>query len=290
MYQLLTDSCCDLPYQTLHDHQVEFVSMHFTVNGTDYEDDLGEDHYDINAFYEQLKQNVMPTTTQVNVGQFVDFFTPYVKANTPILYVGFSSGLSGTFNSATQARAMLLEKYPDAQIYLVDTLAACAGEGQLVLDAIEKRDAGMPIDELAHWLTAHRLDYRMWFTVDKLDFLYHGGRVSRTSAALGTMLNIKPVMHVDTAGKLRVVRKVRARKRSLIDLANETLKAIQENPQHRIIISTSGDFEAANFVKERLHDASPQTPLQIGNIGPTIASHTGFGCVAVFSMATSERK
>ena len=287
MYQLLTDSCCDLPYQTLHDHQVEFVSMHFTVNGTDYEDDLGEDHYDINAFYEQLKQNVMPTTTQVNVGQFVDFFTPYVKANTPILYVGFSSGLSGTFNSATQARAMLLEKYPDAQIYLVDTLAACAGEGQLVLDAIEKRDAGMPIDELAHWLTAHRLDYRMWFTVDKLD---HGGRVSRTSAALGTMLNIKPVMDVDTAGKLRVVRKVRARKRSLIDLANETLKAIQENPQHRIIISTSGDFEAANFVKERLHDASPQTPLQIGNIGPTIASHTGFGCVAVFSMAASERK
>ena len=290
MYQLLTDSCCDLPYQTLHDHQVEFVSMHFTVNGTDYEDDLGEDHYDINAFYEQLKQNVMPTTTQVNVGQFVDFFTPYVKANTPILYVGFSSGLSGTFNSATQARAMLLEKYPDAQIYLVDTLAACAGEGQLVLDAIEKRDAGMPIDELAHWLTAHRLDYRMWFTVDKLDFLYHGGRVSRTSAALGTMLNIKPVMDVDTAGKLRVVRKVRARKRSLIDLANETLKAIQENPQHRIIISTSGDFEAANFVKERLHDASPQTPLQIGNSGPTIASHTGFGCVAVFSMAASERK
>ena len=264
--------------------------MHFTVNGTDYEDDLGEDHYDINAFYEQLKQNVMPTTTQVNVGQFVDFFTPYVKANTPILYVGFSSGLSGTFNSATQARAMLLEEYPDAQIYLVDTLAACAGEGQLVLDAIEKRDAGMPIDELAHWLTAHRLDYRMWFTVDKLDFLYHGGRVSRTSAALGTMLNIKPVMDVDTAGKLRVVRKVRARKRSLIDLANETLKAIQENPQHRVIISTSGDFEAANFVKERLHEASPQTPLQIGNIGPTIASHTGLGCVAVFSMAASERK
>lgn len=185
---------------------------------------------------------------------------------------------------------MLLEEYPDAQIYLVDTLAACAGEGQLVLDAIEKRDAGMPIDELAHWLTAHRLDYRMWFTVDKLDFLYHGGRVSRTSAALGTMLNIKPVMDVDTAGKLRVVRKVRARKRSLIDLANETLKAIQENPQHRVIISTSGDFEAANFVKERLHEASPQTPLQIGNIGPTIASHTGFGCVAVFSMAASERK
>ena len=206
MYQLLTDSCCDLPYQTLHDHQVEFVSMHFTVNGTDYEDDLGEDHYDINAFYEQLKQNVMPTTTQVNVGQFVDFFTPYVKANTPILYVGFSRGLSGTFNSATPARAMLLEEYPDAQIYLVDTLAACAGEGQLVLDAIEKRDAGMPIDELAHWLTAHRLDYRMWLTGDKLDYLYHGGRVSRTSAALGTMLNIKPVRDVDTAGKLRVVR------------------------------------------------------------------------------------
>lgn len=290
MYQLLTDSCCDLPYQTLHDHHVDFVSMHFTIDGQEYEDDLGEDKYDINAFYQQLKQNVMPTTTQVNVGQFVDFFTPYVEAKTPILYIGFSSGLSGTFDSATQAKAMLLEKHPDAQIYLIDTLAACAGEGQFVLDAIDKRDAGMPIAELAQWLTDHRLHYRMWFTVDKLDFLYHGGRVSRTSAALGTMLNIKPVMDVDTAGKLRVVRKVRARKRSLIDLTDETLKAVKANPTHRVIISTSGDYDAANFVKYRLHAASPETPLQVGNIGPTIASHTGFGCVAVFSMATDDRQ
>ncbi|EPC78185.1 DegV domain-containing protein, partial [Lacticaseibacillus paracasei subsp. paracasei Lpp221] len=115
-------------------------------------------------------------------------------------------------------------------------------------------------------------------------------RVSRTSAALGTMLNIKPVMDVDTAGKLRVVRKVRARKRSLIDLTDETLKAVKANPTHRVIISTSGDYDAANFVKDRLHAASPETPLQVGNIGPTIASHTGFGCVAVFSMATDDRQ
>ena len=198
MYQLLTDSCCDLPYQTLHDHQVEFVSMHFTVNGTDYEDDLGEDHYDINAFYEQLKQNVMPTTTQVNVGQFVDFFTPYVKANTPILYVGFSSGLSGTFT-------WRLKRVPCywKSIQMRRFTWLIPHGGVLVKDNWYwmplKTRCWHATDELAHWLTAHRLDYRMWFTVDKLDFLYHGGRVSRTSAALGTMLNIKPVMDVDTA-------------------------------------------------------------------------------------------
>jgi DegV family protein with EDD domain len=157
--------------------------MHVDVDGVDHIDDLGET-FKLDQLYAQIGQGVMPTTAQVNVGQFVDFFTPYVEANTPILYLGFSSGLSGTFSSAEQAKQIILEDHPDAKIRLVDSLAAANGEGLMVLDAIDQQQAGKSLDEIADWLEANRLRYRQWFTVDDLNYLYHGGRVSRTSATL----------------------------------------------------------------------------------------------------------
>lgn len=288
MYQLLTDSACDLPYQTLQDAGVQFVSMHVDVDGVDHVDDLGET-FDLARLYAQIGQGVMPTTAQVNVGQFVDFFTPFVEANTPILYLGFSSGLSGTFNSAQQAKQMILEAHPNAQIRLVDTLAAAWGEGLMVLDAIDMKKAGMALEDLATWIEANRLRYRQWFTVDDLNYLYHGGRVSKTSATLGTLLNIKPVMDVDTVGHLRVVKKARSRQRSLQALADETLSAIAHDPTHRVLIATADAPQAAETVKARILAKSPDTPITIGNIGAAIASHTGLGCVAVFSLGERPR-
>lgn len=288
MYQLLTDSACDLPYQTLQQANVAFVSMHVDVDGVDHIDDLGQT-FKLENLYADIGRGVMPTTAQVNVGQFIDFFTPYVEANTPILYLGFSSGLSGTFDSAKQAKQIILEDHPDAQIYLVDSLAACCGLGLMVLDAVAKRDAGMPIDTLAAWLTDNRLSYRQWFTVDDLNYLYHGGRVSRTSAALGTMLHIKPVMDVDTAGHLRVVKKARSRQKSLMALADETIQALTQDPTHQVLIATSQAPEAAKVVEERIHKTYPQTPIQTLQIGAAIASHTGLGCVAVFSLDSHAR-
>lgn len=289
MYQLLTDSACDLPHEVLADAHVDFVSMHVDIDGKDYIDDLGES-FDVDHFFQEIKNGIMPTTAQVNVGQFVDFFTPYVEAGTPLLYLGFSSGLSGTFESATQARDLLLESHPDAEIYLVDSLAASAGEGLMVLDAIDKQAAGMGIQELAEWLMANRLHYRQWFTVDDLNYLYHGGRVSRTSATLGSLLNIKPVMDVDPAGKLRVVRKARSRQRSLEALASETLKDVADYPDHVVIIATTQADDAGDVIEKRIHAESPNTPVRRYGIGPTIASHTGIGCVAVFSFGDTTRE
>ncbi|MCI1986535.1 MAG: DegV family protein [Lactobacillus sp.] len=289
MYQLLTDSACDLPYQTLQDAGVDFVSMHVDVDGVQHVDDLGET-FAITDLYAQIANGVMPTTAQVNVGQFVDFFTPYVKAQQPLLYLGFSSGLSGTFNSAVQAKAILLEDYPDADIRLVDSLAASCGLGLMVLDAIAKQAAGTSRDELADWLEANRLRYRQWFTVDDLNYLYHGGRLSRTSAALGTMLHIKPVMDVDTDGHLRVVKKARSRQKSLYALADETIQALAHDPAHQVIIATTQAPEAAEIVQARIHATYPETPIRIEAIGAAIASHTGLGCVAVFSLDATQRQ
>ena len=288
MYQLLTDSAVDLPYQTLADNQVDFVSMHVDIAGQNYDDDL-EHHFDLAHFYQQIANGVMPSTAQINIGQFVEFFKPYVMTKTPLLYLGFSSGLSGTFNSAVQARAILLEDYPDAQIYLVDSLAASCGQGLMLLDAIDKKAAGMSITELTDWLTTNRLRYRQWFTVDDLNYLYHGGRVSRTSAAVGSLLHIKPVMDVDTAGHLRVVKKARSRRKSLEMLAANTVATLAEPTTPRILIATTQAEDAANVVREQILRQVPDAQISLQHIGPTIGSHTGLGCVAVFSLGDTER-
>ncbi|MFC6170799.1 DegV family protein [Loigolactobacillus jiayinensis] len=288
MYQLLTDSAVDLPYQTLAEHHVDFVSMHVDINGEESIDDL-EHHFDLAHFYQQIAAGVMPTTAQINIGQFVEFFKPYVVAKTPILYIGFSSGLSGTFNSAVQARQMLLEDYPAAQIYLVDSLAASSGGGLMLLNAIDKKAAGASITELVDWLTENRLYYQHWFTVDDLNYLYHGGRVSRTSATVGSLLHIKPVMDVDPAGHLRVVKKVRSRQKSLITLAANTVATLADPIAPRILISSSDAAGAAAVVEQHILEQVPKAQITLTNIGPTIASHTGLGCVAVFSVGNVRR-
>ncbi|QXD12811.1 DegV family protein [Lactiplantibacillus plantarum 2025] len=289
MYQLLTDSTVDLPYQLLKDKHVDFVSMNVTIDDQEYADDLGH-HFDLTDFYHRIGNGVMPSTAQINIGQFIEFFKPYVQAHTPILYLGFSSGLSGTFNNAQQAKAMLLQDQPDAEIYLVDSRAACCGEGLMLLDAIDKRDAGMPIAQLADWLTENRLYYHQWFTVDDLNYLYHGGPVSRTSATVGSLLQIKPVMDVDPLGHLRPVQKVRSRRRSLTTLVNNTLADLRDQTKPRIIIATSDAQEAAQTVREKILAKVPDAEILLEHIGPTITSHTGLGCVAVFSFGKTKRQ
>jgi len=284
MFQILTDDECGLSAEQLHTQNVEFISYRLELNGQPY------DVSDLEAFFAQIKQGVQPETTQINIGQYIAFFEPYVQAGTPILFLGLSSGLSGSYASSKQAQAILLEKYPDAQIEIVDSRAACAGEGRLILEAIRLRDAGSSLTTAADWLTANRLRLQQWFTVDSLDFLFHGGRISRASATLGTLLKIKPLLDVDPTGKLRMVTKIRTRKRALKALVAHVLTALASDPQQPILIATSGDWPAADWVKAAILKAAPNTKLQIGPINATIASHTGFGCVAVFVMGPEIRE
>ncbi|CAJ1202370.1 DegV domain-containing protein [Companilactobacillus paralimentarius] len=288
MYQILTDSECDLPLATLEASNVDAISFHTKIDDQDLINDFGKS-YDINEFYQKIQSGTMPTTTQVNVGEYFEFFKPYVENKMPIVYVGFSSGLSGSMSSAHQAKEMLLETYPDADIRIVDTLAASGGEGLMVLKAIRLQKSGATLDEFVDWFDKNKMLLRSSFTVDNLNYLYHGGRISRTSAALGTLLKVKPILDVDPDGKLRMVSKTRTRKRSLLELADNTLATIKHEPDQPIIITTSGDYDAAEVVKARILEKVSTADIQIYPIGMTISSHTGFGCVAVFAMGEAPR-
>lgn len=289
MYQLLTDSECDLPLATLEAGNVDPICFHTKIGDRDLINDFGKS-YDINEFYQEIQNGALPTTTQVNVGEYYEFFKTYVEAGTAIVYVGFSGGLSGSMSSAHQAKEMLLEEYPAAQIEIIDTLAASGGEGRLVLEAIRLQKSGASLVELVAWFDDNKEKLQSWFTVDDLNYLYHGGRVSRTSAALGTLLKVKPILDVDPAGKLRMVEKTRTRKKSLLDLANKISEAVATDDQQPIIITTSGDYEAAEVVKAGIIKKFPNADIQIYPIGMTISSHTGFGCVAAFAIGSEVRK
>lgn len=289
MYRIITDSECDLPVEFLKTNNVDAIYFHTEIEGQELVNDFGKS-YPLTKFYEQIKAGVLPTTTQVNIGEYTEFFKKYVEKDIPIVYVGFSGGLSGSMSSARQAREIILEDNPHAQIRIVDTLAASGGEGRLVLEAVRLQKSGASLDELVKWFDQNKLRLQQWFTVDNLTYLYHGGRISRASATLGTLLKVKPLLDVDPSGKLRFVSKIRTRKRSLITLAEKVVSAMKNDLDQSIIITTSGDWEAADFVKQHILNRVSNADVQINPIGMTISSHTGFGCVAVFVMGTENRK
>lgn len=282
MYQILTDSCCDIPYQVLKENQVDFISMHVDVAGKELVDDLGKD-FVIDDFYEEIKQGAMPTTSQVNVGRYVEFFKQYASQQVPVLYICFSSGLSGSYQSAIQAVELVKEELPEAQIHVFDSLAASGGEGLMVYEAAKRQQAGMSLADQLTWLEENRLTYQHWVTVDDLNHLQRGGRISKTSAVLGGLMNIKPIIYVDPVGKLEVTEKVRGRKKALQLLADRIVTATQEPSEQSIFITNSAAKAEAEELKTLIEQKIQPKEIRIFPLGPTIASHTGLGCVAVFT-------
>ncbi|MGX7163130.1 DegV family protein [Enterococcus massiliensis] len=282
MYQIITDSCCDIPFQQLEEVGVAYIPMLIEMDGQEYVDDLGKT-FDYEQFLEKIKANHQATTTQINVGRYVEFFRPYVEQQTPILYLAFSSGMSGSYNSALQAVALLKEDYPEVQITVVDTLAACAGEGLLVMEAQKRQAQGKTLEEVAQWVEKNKMNLQSWVTVDDLKHLERGGRISKTAAAVGGLLNVKPIIHVDATGHLKNVDKVRGRNKSLQKVADETINRIASKEDQIIYIAYSGDRPSAEKVADLLKQKITIKELKLLPMGPTIASHTGYGCIAVFS-------
>lgn len=235
-------------------------------------------------FFAKLREGKMSVTSQVNPDEAKEALEPILREGKDILHLGFSSGLSGTYNSMRIAGEELAEEYPDAKIIIIDTLCACMGEGLLLYKVLQMKDAGKGIDEIAQWVEENKLHVCHNVTVDDLNHLHRGGRVSKASAIVGTMVQIKPIIHVDNEGKLQVIAKERGRKKSLnkiVDMAAEQSKGWDND----IVMITHGDcIEEAEYVAGLVREKMGVKEVMINNIGTVIGSHTGPGVLAVFCM------
>lgn len=287
-YQIITDSNTDLSPALAKELGIEIIPMEFTLGGTPYLQFPDERELSNQIFYERLSAGETTTTHQINAAIFTETFERYLQAGTDVLYIGFSSGLSGTYNCSRLVAQELSEKYTDRRIVVVDSLAASMGEGLLVYNAVQKQREGLSIDELASWVQDNRNRLAHWFTVDDLNFLKRGGRVSGAAALFGTMLGIKPVLHVDDEGHLIPVEKVRGRKNSLDALVNHMDETVEHPEEQTIFISHGNAPKDAEYVAEQVKARFSVKNIYINYIGPVIGSHSGPGTVALFFLGKSK--
>lgn len=286
MFKIVTDSTADLPKDYLEKNDIGCVSLTYTIDGVTYTE---ENALDWKVFYEKMRQGSMPTTSQVNPQEAEDFLRECLKKNREILYLAFSSGLSGSYNSARLAADLLNEEVEGAKIIVVDTLAASMGEGLMVYMAVRLREEGKSLEEAAAYMEEHKQNFVHVFTVDDLNHLHRGGRVSKTAAVLGTLAQIKPVLTVDKEGHLIVVDKVRGRRKSLAALVSlMEKKAGSYRGKNEIVFIGHGDcIEDAEFVAEKVKERFGINNFMISHVGPTIGAHTGPGVVTLFFMGDS---
>ena len=279
-YKIITDSCCDFTDQMCAQLDVSLVPLIVTYNGksqTNFSEEAS-----IKAFYDELRGGVTATTSAVNPEGWAGLMEPILAAGQDILAICFSSGLSTTYQSAVIAAGELQEKYPDRKIRVVDSLCAALGQGLLIWYACQKRDEGLSLEELTAWVEENKLHICHWVTVDDLSHLKRGGRISATSAIVGTMLNIKPIIHVNDEGRLINVAKVRGRKTAiqlLADKVGELGKGFSNDTCFVVHGDCAGDAEAlAGIIKEKYGVKN----VHIGYLGPVIGAHTGPGVLALF--------
>ena len=281
-YQIITDSCCDFTEAQYKEYDVVSVPLTVTYNGENHENFSRPE--DVKAFYDQLRTGVMATTAAVNPDGWANAMEPALKAGKDVLVLAFSSGLSTTYQSAVIAAKELQEVYPDRSIRVVDTLCAALGQGLLVWYAAQKRDEGMTIDELTAWVEANKLNICHWVTVDDLSHLKRGGRISATTAIVGTMLNIKPIIFVDNDGHLINTAKVRGRKTAMEYL----VKKMQETgtEQDTVFIAHGDCPEDAAALEALVKEKRGVKNVITGYVGPVIGAHTGPGVLVLFFMGS----
>ena len=276
---ITTDSTVDLPKEYLDQQGNAVISLTYIMDGTTYKDMYG---LPSKEFYDKVRGGALPTTTQLNPEEAKDLFQPLLEQGKDVLHLSFSSGLSGSYNSIRIAAEELREEYPDAKLIIIDSLSASMGGGMLLYKANEQKAAGKTIDEIAEWLDVHRLKVCQLFTVDDLNHLQRGGRLSKAAAVIGTMINIKPILCVNSEGKLVPIGKARGRKKSLSELVDGMDKQLGGYENDIVMISHGdclADAEAlTELVKERFNISN----VMINPIGPVIGSHAGPGALAIF--------
>lgn len=279
-YVILTDSGSDLSPALMAEWGVKYESLTLRFEGSDKE----YTNADITAaeFYQRMREGEAAKTAAINAEDFKALFEPELEKGNDVLYLGFSSGLSTTYNSARLAAEELTEKYPERKVIAVDTLCASAGEGLIVYLAVQKQKAGASIEEAAQYIEEIKLKICHWFTVDDLKYLKRGGRVSPAVAFVGGLLDIKPVMHVDNDGHLVLVSKSRGRKAALAALAKKYTELAEDPANGTIYISNGDCMEDAKTLGELIKKEHGNGVDLITDIGPVIGAHSGPGTIAIF--------
>ena len=289
MFKITTDSTADLPVSYLKENNVGCMPISYILDGVTYG---GDKELDWKEFYAMMReQGKMPTTSQINPAEAKEYFEEYIKTDKEILHLAFSSGLSGTCGNMRMAAEEIMEEHPDVKIVVVDSLCASMGEGLFVHKAVKLRDQGKSLEETAAWLNENVQNFVHVFTVDDLFHLYRGGRASKTAAVIGTLVSIKPKLHVDSEGHLIVIGKVRGRKKSLsalVDYMEEKMGSrVQENKDDYVFISHGDALEDAEYVRDQIRERFGMEHFMINHIGPTIGAHSGPGTIALFFMGES---
>ncbi len=277
-YVIFTDSGCDLPKELLCEWGIPCKSLNLHFG----DGDVGNENMAIGEFYQRMRDGAVPKTSAINAAEFVEFFEPVLSCGKDVLYLGFSSGLSTTYNSSRLAVKELSEKYPDRKIIAVDTLAASAGHGLIVKLVNDKKNEGASIEEAAEYADKIKFETSIWFTVDDLVYLKRGGRVSPTAAFFGNMLGIKPVLCMDNEGHLIPHSKVRGRKMSLNAMADKYGELAQQLDGGNIFISHGDCIADAQYLANLVETRYGAKVDLITDIGPIVGSHSGPGTVAFF--------
>ena len=286
-YTIMTDSCCDLNAQEVAESGLAIVPLTFTMNGVNRRDTPDHAEMSPEEFYKHIRAGVECTTAAVNVGEFVEAMRPILKEGKDILCVCFSSALSTTYQSAVIAGEELQGEFPEAKIIVIDSLSASRGQGMLLWYAAKEKAKGKTIDEVAAWVREMVPHQDHWFTVADLNHLRRGGRLNATSAIVGTVLAIKPVMHTDSEGKLTPVGKARGMKQALTELVNRMDQlGIRPLEEQTVFICHADAWDSVDFVKGLLKERFGVTDVRADFIGPVIGSHTGAGTLGLFFFGT----
>lgn len=276
-YQIFTDATSDLNEDL---ETVKIIPMNVEIGDKEYV--YGpQGNISCSEFYGLQKQGKYASTSQINVLEYEKYFEEALKEGKDVLYISFSSGMSGTYQTACLCKKELEESYPDNRIICIDSLCAAVGEGLLIKEVDKKKREGMSMDELVDWVENNKMHLCHWFTVDNFDHLKHGGRVSAVAATLGNTLNIKPLLRVDEEGKLRVVKKIRGRHKAMVAQVECIVKTWSPEISKSVVIGHGDDLKAAEELKEYVENKLPDAEIYISDIGPIIGAHTGPGVMVL---------
>lgn len=281
-YVLVSDSTCDLPVDVIKELDIKILPFSYSINDEVFNYYLDERDGDIKDFYDRLRNGDMPITSQVNIQAYADLFEEIVKEGKDVLYIAFSSGLSGSYQTSLLAVDMVQEDYPDAKIISIDSLCASVGEGAFLYQVAKLKKDGMDIDTLAQWIKDKRLDVRHWFMVEDLFHLKRGGRLSAVSAVVGSALKIKPILSVDEEGKLIVKSKARGTGKALDFILSKVKEDVEDLGSLHAVIGHADAPDNADKLKKMVIEAGmKEENIMVAPIGPIIGTHVGAGMTAI---------